>query len=129
MLSLGLSFDVVISSPYVRARQTAEIVADVLGFKDAIEFSESLVPQAKFRDFIKLAKANDSGDKLLCVGHQPNLGRNISALLDGNEGVQIDFKKGSLCRIDLGEDSTSKDFAGFASLHWLLTSKQLRCMA
>src|SRR5687767_12246278 len=41
---LGVEFDLILSSPYVRACETAEILADVLKMKDKIVLSDNLIP-------------------------------------------------------------------------------------
>src|SRR5882672_8586933 len=44
MEKMGLSFDAIISSPYLRAKQTAEIVAEILKLKKRLTISSDLVP-------------------------------------------------------------------------------------
>ena len=58
MVRMGLSFDVILSSPYVRARQTAEIAAEALGHKPKIKFTNALTPEASFKELEKLLKEN-----------------------------------------------------------------------
>lgn len=126
MLSMKLVFDAIVSSPYVRARETAELTAKTLGFSEKIQFSDALIPHAEVKEFIKLIKIYNKNEKILCVGHQPNLGRIVSALLAKSEDLMIDFRKGGLCRVDLSPDLCSGDVKGCATLCWLLTSRQLR---
>src|SRR5215207_9309159 len=42
--NLGVEFDLILSSPYVRARETAEILADVFKMKKKLVFSDNLIP-------------------------------------------------------------------------------------
>src|SRR5689334_9975717 len=56
MMKLELSFDLILSSPYTRARQTAEIVADRLKLSDKMDFSGSLVPNGNSNDLIQTIK-------------------------------------------------------------------------
>ncbi len=42
--ALGVDFDFILSSPYIRARETAEILADVFKTKADVAFSENLIP-------------------------------------------------------------------------------------
>ena len=46
VLAMGLSYDLILSSPYVRAKQTAEIVAQVLSTPEGVMFAEALTPEA-----------------------------------------------------------------------------------
>ena len=56
MAALELSFDLILSSPYLRARQTAEIVADAFNARKRIEFTDSLTPGANPKKLIELLK-------------------------------------------------------------------------
>jgi len=55
MKKLGLSFDLLLSSPYVRARRTAEIVSDVLKAGRKLKLTRSLAAEADPRRFLKEA--------------------------------------------------------------------------
>jgi phosphohistidine phosphatase len=85
----------IFSSPRVRARQTAEIVADALGIqieiRDDLDFNFSINAVAKLT-----ADLNDVQDAMF-VGHEPGMGTTVSALT----GAIVDMKKGGLARIDL----------------------------
>src|SRR5579862_6482554 len=74
MRKLELSFDCILSSPYMRARQTAEIIADRLGLGKKLELSEELTPGGSYRKLIDEIKQRDpQPDDLLLVGHEPYL--------------------------------------------------------
>ncbi|MGH7197610.1 MAG: phosphohistidine phosphatase SixA [Candidatus Omnitrophota bacterium] len=122
MANLAVSPDRVISSPYLRARQTAEIAAEVLEFKKKIEFTEVLTPDADFRDFKKLLDRFEGDENILFVGHQPALGSFISELVSGARHILIDLTKGGLCRVDTSELGKGE----LAELEWLFTGEQLR---
>ena len=123
MQTLGLNFDAIISSPYVRARQTALIVAKAYKIKkSAIHLTKNLLPPATINDLLKetfgfLGKSKN----ILLVGHEPHLTQLISSLLSGDQLLEIDLKKGSLCCLSL-KPSFNKNQA---VLNWLLTSTQL----
>ncbi len=53
MEALGLSFDLILSSPYLRARQTAEIVAEVLKGRKRLELSDSLTPDGNTKKLVE----------------------------------------------------------------------------
>ena len=126
MKKLNLGVDKIIASPYIRAKHTAEIAAEGLGFGGKIRLSDALIPNAVFRDFSKLLKEQAANARLLLVGHQPSMGDFVSELVTGNQGgLSIDFKKGSLCLVEIHGASTPVS----GVLVWSLTSKQLGLMA
>jgi phosphohistidine phosphatase len=122
MKALDLSFDLILSSPYVRARETAEIVAREFGIESVLEFTPRLEvggdPAALVAEVA--AKGKDLADVLL-VGHEPQLSKLISHLLSGNSGLSVTMKKGGLCKLDVPR----LRYARSASLEWLLTPSQL----
>lgn len=124
---LRLAFDLVVSSPYTRAQQTAEIFCEELKISKAqLVLSENLTPfgdpQALFEE---ISAQYPNMDNLVCVGHEPYLSELIGALLCGNAAASITMKKGGLCCLTLSQ----LDFAGYATLEWLLTPAQLIAMS
>ena len=123
MKNLGLTFDIILSSPYVRARQTAEIVAQACKIKNKkIHLTNNLLPPASIEELLQEVRASFQKSKnILLVGHEPHLTQMISCLLKSDQPLAIDFKKGGLCCL-------SWDRAD-AVLNWLLTPTQLGLMA
>src|SRR5438270_13273231 len=81
MQALELSFDCILSSPYVRARDTAEIVATELKLKKKIELTETLLPDGNARKLVELVKQlQPAPQSVLLVGHEPHLSGLISLL-------------------------------------------------
>jgi phosphohistidine phosphatase len=101
MKHLGISFDLILSSPLARARQTAEITASVLGCKSRLKFSEHLAPAGSKAALIRQLKSRKQIKRLLLVGHEPYLSELISILLVGKTGLPIELKKGGLCKLDV----------------------------
>ena len=96
MLGMGLKFDLILSSPYVRAQQTAKIVAKALGKE--VTFTKFLVPDADPLDLI--AEINDEKPHtVLLVGHEPDLSQLISMLACGTTAGTFELKKGGLCKL------------------------------
>ena len=127
MKKLELSFDLILSSPFVRAKQTAEIVAGELKLKKRIEFFGGLVPGGNPKALIHaLDELKPSPDNVLLVGHEPYLSRLISLLVSGGlDAAAIEMKKGGLCKLEAGKLSPGR----CATLVWLLTPRQMRLMA
>lgn len=100
----------IFSSPRVRARQTAEIIASVLNqpveIREELDFDFSL---ASLPSFLNGMEANA---EIMLVGHNPSMSEVVSELT----GAQIDMKKGGLARIDLMSASTGE-------LIWLIAPK------
>jgi phosphohistidine phosphatase len=125
MRRLELRFDLILSSPYVRARQTADIVAEVLQARKTIEFSDSLVPGGSTRELVELLdRLRPAPDNVLLVGHEPYLSGLISLLVSGKEGFLVVLKKGGLCKLA----TESLRHGRCAALEWLLTPKQMILM-
>jgi phosphohistidine phosphatase len=123
MEALNLSFDLILSSPYVRARQTAEIVADALGARDKLEFLDELTPESSFIKFIEGMNARATQpENVLLVGHEPYLSGLISVLVAGDSSLQVVMKKGGLCKL-------SAESLKYGRCEWLLTPKQMCLMA
>jgi phosphohistidine phosphatase len=119
---LGISFDTILTSPLVRARQTADIVAETLGLKDRLEEISELAPERSVDRLIAgLTRFHDRED-LLLVGHNPLLIRAFSFLISGKDNLEIELKKGGLGCIE----TDGLPPGGPGTLHWLLTPKQLR---
>src|ERR1043166_1455683 len=113
--------DLLPTSPPVRARQTAQIVADEFGIK-VQETTDVLSPDAKPKQFADwLAKHRKLG-VVAVVGHEPHLSTVASWLISGAEDSRIELGKGGACLLVIDE----RPHKGGARLQWLLTPKQLR---
>ena len=119
MLALKLKFDRIATSPWLRARQTADIVAKIFG--QEVEIWKSLIPSEDPRQLIA-ALRKSSDENLLLVGHEPHLSQFISVLISGGPDTQIGFKKGGLCMVS----SDDLIYGQCATLHWLLGPSHLR---
>ncbi len=125
MEGLGLSFDLILSSPYKRARQTAEIVAEVLKACKKVELSPTLEPGGSTKELIEVLKSmKPVPGEVMLVGHEPYLSTLISLLLSGDGGLQVEMKKGGLCKLSV----ESLKHGRCAKLEWLLTPRQMRLM-
>lgn len=117
---LGVKMDVLLTSPMVRARQTADIVASGLDPRPHIATMDSLAVGATvtavFADLEKHSKRASVG----LVGHEPNIGELMGRLLGSKR--EFAFKKGGICRIDV--DTLPPTARG--ELRWFLPPKVLR---
>ena len=123
---LELSFDCILSSPYIRARQTARIVADSLDAGKKLDLSEALTPGGSPRKLIEeINGRKPKPENVLIVGHEPYLSELVSNLLSGDVDVAVTMKKGGLCKLTADELRPGQ----CARLEWLLTPKQMCLMA
>jgi phosphohistidine phosphatase len=121
LCAFDVKFDLILSSPYLRARETAEILAEVFKMKDRLAFSENLIPPGYLKQLVDEINEKYPVNNLAVVGHEPALSSLASILLSGQPSISINMKKGGICHL-----STDKLLLeGSATLEWLLTPAQL----
>jgi len=119
--ALDVSFDVILTSPLVRTRQTAETLAASLRNPPPIVNAPSLAPGGTHNAIVdELAKQSHRRKRIAVVGHEPGLGELAGRLLGLRKAVE--FKKGAICRIDV----TALPPTGPGSLRWFVTPRILR---
>jgi phosphohistidine phosphatase len=112
-----ISFDVIWSSPLVRARQTADIVEHGLRLHRRLEFTSHLAPGGDAEKLVALVNGSrPRSESVLLVGHEPFLSEFISLLCTGGPQLSLTLKKGALCRLEVEKLDCSR----CASLDWLL---------
>ena len=125
MAKLDLSFDLILSSPFLRAKQTAEIIAKNFKLRKKLACSDDLTPTGNPRLLIQeLNQFRPEPENVLLVGHEPYLGKLIALLAAGNTSLEIDFKKGGLCKLE----AEFLLYGRCAKLVWLLTPRQMELM-
>jgi phosphohistidine phosphatase len=123
--TMKLSFDRVLSSPLVRAQQTATIVVKTLKLQKRLRFSRHLATDAGLDGIIReLARLRRSTFRVLLVGHEPQLSELISILVTGKPGLRVTMKKGGLCKLTITPPAHPRS----ATLEWLLTPRQMTRM-
>lgn len=119
--ALGVAPEVILTSPLVRARQTAELTAQVLEVR-TVETYPPLAPAGGAEAVVRQLKGY-SGAEVMLVGHQPDLGELASYLLTGSQGlVPLPFKKGAVAAIEVGSIPPRVE----GELLWFISNKQLR---
>jgi phosphohistidine phosphatase len=123
--ALKVKPDAILSSPLLRARETAEIAKKGLLTDTKVELSEELAPAASPDRLI--TRLGDLADKpvVLCVGHEPHISSTISAMVSGKTAAAFDVKKAGACCIRF----TGIPKVGAGTLLWLLPPKFLRVIA
>jgi phosphohistidine phosphatase len=116
---LTIEPDRIVTSPLVRARRTAEIVAEVLGFDDRLEIAEILSPGYDAEEIREWLREREESS-LMMVGHNPNLTELLGVLIGvAGQVLPFDLKKGGVASLRSGESD-------FHELKWLATPKLLR---
>lgn len=122
LLALDLTFDLILSSPLVRARQTAEILAKVFDGEKKVKYSDHLAVGGDARMLINdVNERFGVVDNVVLVGHEPSLSELISVLLSGSPGLPFTMKKGGVCNLAIDK----LIYGRCATLEWLLTPAQL----
>ncbi len=119
--ALGVVADCVATSPLRRARQTAEILADVLGSARSVVTLPCLAPGGSLPEFLQWLE-HEGEDDVIAVGHMPEVGAWAARCLTGQRAIGLLFKKGAVCSLSFeGEPS-----AGLAQLNWLMQPAALK---
>jgi phosphohistidine phosphatase len=125
MKTLGVEFDLLLSSPYIRARQTAEIVATVLRTKKRLRYSDHLASDGDPAELIRhLKRDHRAARSIMLVGHEPYLSRLASLLVSGQPDLPLTLKKGGLCKLALERLRHGQ----CATLEWLLAPRILEAL-
>lgn len=109
---IGIQPNVIYSSPRVRAKQTAEIIADALNME--IVITEDVNFGFDLTHIKNLTKDLKSGDEAMFVGHNPDMSQVVHKL----SGASVAMKKGGFARIDVMNNKTQR-----GELVWLLAPK------
>jgi phosphohistidine phosphatase len=121
LFRLGLCVDSIISSPLVRASETATIVAEVFGPGVTVESSEFLRPGGSLQALLTSLGKRGDHRSVLAVGHEPDLSEGVAKLI-GNTRASFQFKKGGCCRIDFDKFPPRPP----GKLIWWLTPRVMR---
>lgn len=116
-----VQLDLVLTSPFVRAKHTAELLVAGIGGKPRLETLDALASGGRMAAVLDaLAKYSKRAPHLAIVGHEPDMGELAARLLRARG--TIEFKKGAVCCLEL--DGAMP--AGPGTLKWLLPPRALR---
>ncbi len=119
LVDLGVEIDLVLTSPLVRARQTADLLSKGLSGHPPIAETGALSPGASHKALTTELGRHRRRTAIALVGHEPHLGEMAARLL-GVPG-RLDFRKGGVCRIDVEQLPPS----GPGRLQWFAPPKIL----
>lgn len=124
MQKLKLKVDLILTSSYKRASQTAKIIAEAYR-ESKFEFSDDLAPGGRPKQLIKQLQEFDEDSNVMLVGHEPYLSELISVLISGAADSGLRMKKGGLCKLAVEKIK----YGQCATLEWLLTPAQMEKIA
>jgi len=118
--TIAPTVDSLVSSPLMRALETAEILAETFDVK-VTQIGE-LAPSRRVSGVLKWLQKQQADATVILVGHEPQLGLLASWLMTGLDEPIMELKKGSACLLEFTDEVRS----GRAMLRWALTARQLR---
>lgn len=117
---LGVKPELLLSSPLVRARQTAEIIAGRLGPKRGATVSDELAPGGSLAAVLNDILSHGRPAQTLLTAHMPGVGELVGWLVWNQRVCVVPFRTAGVCRVDLPADSP---LPGRGDLRWLLPPK------
>ena len=124
LAELGVKPSHILSSPLVRARQTAEIAARAMKSRAKVELLDELTNGTSTPELLKALPSHSSQDEILLVGHMPSLSEHLAVLIGSKSPQGLALGKGSVACVDANELR-----AGRGQLRWLMRQKQLHQIA
>ena len=121
LATLEPRIEVIVTSPYRRARQTAEPAARELHLEERLQESRALEPGRDPQEILDEIRAGDAAGVLL-VGHEPHLGALLGRLIAGRPFLTVPLKKAAVARVEW-------DGTGAGELRALLPPKLLERLA
>jgi phosphohistidine phosphatase len=115
---------VILTSPLIRAHDTAKLAARALAAEHKLEICKELLPGSSLKNLLAYLSKFKGLESIMVVGHEPDLGFLASSLL-GSEETIVEFKKGALCAIEV----TTLLPRSKGRLLWHLQPKHLRALA
>ena len=126
MDAMGASFNVILASPFVRAQQTAQIVAEAFKLSKKLILSDHLTPSGSPKALIEqINELKPPPTNVLIVGHEPYLSKLVALLAAGNTGLRLELKKGGLAQLQ----TTRLRYGRCAEIVFLVTPRQMRLIA
>ena len=122
---VGFDPDWIVTSPLVRAAETAEIVAEGLGGRVPRDFCDALRPGGSAEALMTFLAKQPNRRRVLVVGHEPDLSELAARLMGAGRNAHLGFKKGGCCLVAFEEFPPRS--AG--QLVWWLTPRLMRKMA
>jgi phosphohistidine phosphatase len=94
--------DLILTSPLIRARQTADILFEAFGKGVEVKTAPALAPSGSRQDLYRqISKYSNNRNNIMLVGHQPSLGEIAGEIAWGSPDHFVELKKGGACAIEI----------------------------
>lgn len=114
----GFRPSLIISSPYLRAAQTAQVAGEALDYQGEVVRTEALVPHGSPEKVWSELRDYHAESAVLLAGHEPLLSRLVAHLLAA-PALRVEMKKAAMVRIDLETFGATPH----GTLRWMITPK------
>ena len=102
LAAIGVTVNVIISSPLTRAVQTANIVSQELGHEEKTVLDDALRPEATFEQFKVLFNRYKDKPSIMVVGHDPSMTEFVNRILSGGRPMAaIEMKKAGVAKVEI----------------------------
>ena len=118
----GLELDWVVSSPLVRAVETARIIAESLAASAPVDVCDAMRPGGSPEEVISFLAKRHGRARVLVVGHEPDLSELAARLIGAGNHANLGFKKGGCCMISFDEFPPRSP----GQLTWWMTPRLMR---
>jgi phosphohistidine phosphatase len=125
LLRLGVDVDWIVSSPLVRAVETAGLVSEELEKRIPVDLCDALAPGGSAEALISFLAKQASRRRVMVVGHEPDLSELAARLMGAGRHANLSFKKGGCCLLRFSEFPPKSP----GRLVWWLTPRVLRKLA
>ncbi len=124
---LGVGIDMILTSPYVRAADTAAILRKKFKLgKEQLDVMQEIAPGGDAARLVgEISQKYGTLEGVAVVGHEPGLSRLISTLLSGDPTLPIMLKKGGVCCLTVDK----LEYGRCATLQWLMAPSQMEYLA
>jgi len=119
---IGLEVDWIVTSPLVRAVETAGIIAESLASTPPVDVCEAMRPGGSPEDLLAFLAKRSQWRRVLVVGHEPDLSELAARLIGADNHANLAFKKGGCCMICFNAFPPKSP----GQLKWWLTPRLLR---
>ncbi len=116
------NWDLIVTSPYLRAKETTQVVADYFMLNHLVREDEVLTPQKTTDELTQFLKTILPLRSILLVGHEPAMSRHISNYVFGSEYGHIQMKKAGMACVEFAGDVD----VGMGTLTWLMSPGQMQ---
>lgn len=121
LAAMNIQPDVIVSSPFKRATQTASLVGNEIGYEGKIQLEPAMQPEASFADFRRMLDKYAKHEAVMVVGHNPSITEFLARIITKSASeALLEFKKGAVARVETMRQA--------ARLNWFFTPKMARAI-